>query len=131
MHEKGKPVFKPIKKAKRTHPANHPLNYLNCRDLCRIANIHFKNFHFFRKSRAKEDSQVGRVYALAYTGASMVLLPGYVDRTSGLPDGIFSNQKSQFGKILEGLGMENFNILYIWPFGIPIIQPFGTFYAMW
>jgi hypothetical protein len=25
---------------------------------------------------------------------------------AGLPDGIFSNQKSQFGKILEGLAME-------------------------
>jgi hypothetical protein len=24
-----------------------------------------------------------------------------------LPDGLFSNQKSQFGYILEGLGMEN------------------------
>jgi hypothetical protein len=26
---------------------------------------------------------------------------------AGLPDGIFSYQKSQFGYILEGLGMEN------------------------
>jgi hypothetical protein len=26
----------------------------------------------------------------------------------GLPDGLFSNQKSQFGSILEGLGMEMF-----------------------
>jgi hypothetical protein len=25
---------------------------------------------------------------------------------SGLPDGIFSNQESQFGQILEGLGMK-------------------------
>jgi hypothetical protein len=28
-----------------------------------------------------------------------------------LPDGIFSNQKSQFGKILEGFGMEKVGIL--------------------
>jgi hypothetical protein len=28
----------------------------------------------------------------------------------GLPDGLFSNQKSQFGQILEGLGMENLGI---------------------
>jgi hypothetical protein len=31
---------------------------------------------------------------------------------SGLPDGIFSYQKSQFGKRFEGLRLENFNIFY-------------------
>jgi hypothetical protein len=41
----------------------------------------------------------------------------------GLPDGIFSNQKSQFGKILDGLGIEDVGIfyghlVYFWPFGI-------------
>jgi hypothetical protein len=30
----------------------------------------------------------------------------------GLPDGLFSNQKSQFGKNLNGLGMENVRIFY-------------------
>jgi hypothetical protein len=47
-----------------------------------------------------------------------------------LPDGIFSNQKSQFGKILEGLAMEGVGIFYgqsvyftapwyiLWPYGI-------------
>jgi hypothetical protein len=47
-----------------------------------------------------------------------------------LPDGLFSNQKSQFGLILVGLGMENLGIFYnhlvyftvvgimLWPFGI-------------
>jgi predicted membrane-bound spermidine synthase len=34
------------------------------------------------------------------------------DLGPGLPDGIFSNQKSQFGQILEGLGMEKTGILY-------------------
>jgi hypothetical protein len=29
-----------------------------------------------------------------------------------LPDGLFSNQKSQFGKILEGLRLENVYIFY-------------------
>jgi hypothetical protein len=29
---------------------------------------------------------------------------------AGLPDGLFSNQKSQFGSILEGLAIENFGI---------------------
>jgi hypothetical protein len=31
----------------------------------------------------------------------------------GLPDGLFSNQKSQCGYILEGLGMENVVIFYV------------------
>jgi hypothetical protein len=30
----------------------------------------------------------------------------------GLPDGIFSDQKYNFGYILEGLGKENIGILY-------------------
>jgi hypothetical protein len=32
------------------------------------------------------------------------------DVDSGLPDGIFSNQKSQFGKILEDISTENVGI---------------------
>jgi hypothetical protein len=35
---------------------------------------------------------------------------------SGLPDGLFSNQKSQFGQILEGLKMEKAGI-FLWSFG--------------
>jgi hypothetical protein len=49
---------------------------------------------------------------------------------TGLPDGLFSNQKSEFGYILVGLGMEKVGIFYdyleyftaiwyiLWPFGI-------------
>jgi hypothetical protein len=33
-------------------------------------------------------------------------------KASDLPDGISSNQKSQFGKILEGLAMEDICIFY-------------------
>jgi hypothetical protein len=33
-------------------------------------------------------------------------------QNSGLPDGIFSNQKSQFGQTLEGLAMEDVGIFY-------------------
>jgi hypothetical protein len=41
------------------------------------------------------------------------LLPGVNAFTnSGLPDGLFSNQKSQFWYILEGLGMGNVGIFY-------------------
>jgi hypothetical protein len=51
-------------------------------------------------------------------------------RGAGLPDGLFSYQKSKFGNILEGLGMEKIGVFYdhleyftaIWynllPFGI-------------
>jgi hypothetical protein len=35
-----------------------------------------------------------------------------------LPDGLFSNKKSQFGQILLGLAMEDIEIFYIWPFGL-------------
>jgi hypothetical protein len=48
-------------------------------------------------------------------------------RKAWLPDGLFSYQKSQFGYILESLGMENVNKLFdhfqyfkavwLWPFG--------------
>jgi hypothetical protein len=31
---------------------------------------------------------------------------------AGLPEGLFSNQKSIFGKILEGLEMEDVGIFY-------------------
>jgi hypothetical protein len=31
---------------------------------------------------------------------------------AGLPDGLFSNQKYQFGEILEDLAMEEFGIFY-------------------
>jgi hypothetical protein len=59
---------------------------------------------------------------------------GLLQRT-GLPDGIFSNQKSQFGKILEGLAMEDVGIFndhlvqftVIWY----ILWPFGRFMVIW
>jgi hypothetical protein len=51
----------------------------------------------------------------------------------GLPDGIFSNHKSQFGQILEGVSIEEGGMFYchlvyftaIWP----ILLPFGLFYC--
>jgi hypothetical protein len=58
---------------------------------------------------------------------------------AGLPDGLFSNKKKQFGYILEGLAMENLGIFYdhlvhftaiensIWPFRI--FSPFWCFGA--
>jgi hypothetical protein len=61
-----------------------------------------------------------------------------------LPDGFFSDQKSQFGYILEDLGMENavihIGILVIWiilpPLGIfygklVILRSFGKFFPLW
>jgi hypothetical protein len=54
---------------------------------------------------------------------------------SGFPDGIFSNQKSQCGWILEGLEVENVRICYslleyitaIWY----TLWPFGTLLVIW
>jgi hypothetical protein len=51
-----------------------------------------------------------------------------------LPDGLFSNQKYQFGQIWEGLRRENVDILYslseyfmdIWD----SLLPFGTFFPV-
>jgi hypothetical protein len=40
------------------------------------------------------------------------------DATSGLPDCLFKDQKSQFGYILEGLGMKNVGRYSLRPFGI-------------
>jgi hypothetical protein len=52
-----------------------------------------------------------------------------------LPDGIFSNQKSQFGKILEGLRMEKVGIfrahLEYARAGWYILWPFGNLVAIW
>jgi hypothetical protein len=57
-----------------------------------------------------------------------------------LPDGLFSNQKYQFGYILEGLRMENAGIFYghlgyftviwhiLWPFG-NVLGSFDIFYG--
>jgi hypothetical protein len=49
----------------------------------------------------------------------------------GLPDGIFSNQKSQFGQILEGLAMENVSLFCGHFINFPaiwyILWPFGKF----
>jgi hypothetical protein len=38
---------------------------------------------------------------------------GAMTNGTGLPDGIFSNQKSKFGSILEGLEMEDVGIFYL------------------
>jgi hypothetical protein len=62
-------------------------------------------------------------------------LPSVVRQGSGVPDGIFSNQKSQLGKILEGYGMAKVGIFYghleyikvIWY----ILWPFGNLVAIW
>jgi hypothetical protein len=59
----------------------------------------------------------------------------------GLPDGIFSNQKSQIGYILKGRGMvyvgrfygclEYYKVIWqmLWSFGMYILWLFGIFYG--
>jgi hypothetical protein len=50
---------------------------------------------------------------------------------SGLPDGIISNQKSQFGYILEGLRMENVGTFYAHLEYVIDIWSFGNFGVIW
>jgi hypothetical protein len=59
-----------------------------------------------------------------------VLTYGVLIRT-GLPDGAFSNQKSQFGYILEGLGMENVGIPTYFRAICNILRPFDVCYGHW
>jgi hypothetical protein len=51
-----------------------------------------------------------------------------------LPDGFFSNQKTQFVKTLEGLAMEDVGIFYVHLINFPAIwyiyPPFGTFFPV-
>jgi hypothetical protein len=49
-----------------------------------------------------------------------------IDWKPGLPDGIFSNQKSKFAQFLEGLAMEDAGYI-LWTFGLCIVQPFSIF----
>jgi hypothetical protein len=46
---------------------------------------------------------------------------------TGLPDGLFSDQKSKFGYILVGLRLKNVYIGILWPFGI-FLWRLGIFY---
>jgi hypothetical protein len=48
-----------------------------------------------------------------------------------LPDGLFSKQKSKFGKILEGLAMKDVGVCILWPFGIFYRYIYGIFYIHW
>jgi hypothetical protein len=43
---------------------------------------------------------------------SISTFPWDLETRAGLPGGLSSNQKYQFGYILEGLGMENVGIFY-------------------
>jgi hypothetical protein len=51
-------------------------------------------------------------------GATLNKNPTEVGLEAGLPDGIISNQKSQFGSISEGLAMEDVCMYTFWPFGL-------------
>jgi hypothetical protein len=61
-----------------------------------------------------------------YVGNEASLQNIYRMQTAMLPDGIFSNQKSQFGKILKGLAMEDVGILMAF---LSILRPNGIFYS--
>jgi hypothetical protein len=56
----------------------------------------------------------GRRTCLAKAGTEFEsrFMLGWYNSLTGLPDGLFSNQKSKFGSILEGLRLENVDIFY-------------------
>jgi hypothetical protein len=53
-----------------------------------------------------------RFGSMYITGISMFLSLFQIDPRLVLPDGIFAYQKSRFGNIFEGLGIENVGIFY-------------------
>jgi hypothetical protein len=52
------------------------------------------------------------MYLYTYTCVDQKTILLYKETRSGLPDGLFSNQNSKFGKILEGLAVEDVGIFY-------------------
>jgi hypothetical protein len=65
------------------------------RTLCRLAADVFVETYFFKQKKE----------TIAIDCQTLV-------SHAGLPDGLFSNQKYQFGSILEGLRLENVDIFY-------------------
>jgi hypothetical protein len=69
-------------------------------------------------------------------GEATIFKPIFFLRASGLPDGIFSNQKSKSGQILECLAMEDVPRHILWTFvqfyvhfAICMLWAFGLFYG--
>jgi hypothetical protein len=58
-------------------------------------------------TRQDDLDEAGRSGILFYVGGYTQTINACVGCTAGLPDGLFSNQQSQFGYILEGFGMKN------------------------
>jgi hypothetical protein len=59
----------------------------------------------------------------------VIFFPEAAALNAGLPDGIFSKQKSQFGSILEGFGIENYFHVAIWNMYITAIWQLGGIFA--
>jgi hypothetical protein len=91
----------------------------------KILLLHF--YSYFRKHENKDSPEEAYCF--------------YIALQSGFPDGFFSNQKSQFWKILDGSRWKTVDIL--WPLGIfyrhlgyfmnigIILCSFGTFFRFW
>jgi hypothetical protein len=52
------------------------------------------------------------LFAIEKQFAKLLMLPKVTLSYAGLPDGLLSNQESQFGSILEGLRLANVDIFY-------------------
>jgi hypothetical protein len=65
-------------------------------------------------SRRPFQATIGRVRSRSWKKTAKKFQEFFLVASSdpGLPDGLFSNQKYQFGKILDGLGLKNIDIFY-------------------
>jgi hypothetical protein len=97
-------------------------------------------FAFFPRCRTTSDAE-NESQQFAKNTASLSLEQSSAEKQTydpsppGLPDGLFSKQKSEFGKILVGLRLENVDVLGIFEghFGYfmticYILCSFGTFF---
>jgi hypothetical protein len=60
-------------------------------------------------------------------------LKNWAEKRAGLPDGIFSNQKSQFGYVLERFRKEKVGSI-LWPFGVyygHLVHFVAIWYILW
>jgi hypothetical protein len=114
---------KNIQNNRKEDLANHHL-LGRLRRICSPTNVSFY------RAGANNDRRIGSrcvllTYVFAYNRRPRLFVkgffpPGQDSLFSGLPDVVFSNQKSQFGKILEDLRLENADIFY---------GHFGIFYG--
>jgi hypothetical protein len=97
-----------------------------------ICNLHFRKrwrkvlgyFCDIQITAQSKQSSIGRNFTQSGHPARNVVSMSYIleyiqlaGKAPGLPDGIFSSQKCQFGEFLVGLAIEDVGMFYIWSIG--------------